>query len=284
LKTGCDNRPRNVVFSADDFGLSEAVNEAVEEAHRRGVLRRASLMVAGPAAADAVQRARRNPGLQVGLHMVLVDGASVLGRAGLPDLVDEAGRFGRDQVRRGFRYFFHPRVRQQLRAEITAQFAAFAATGLPLSHADGHKHMHLHPTIGTLLIEIGRGFGLRRLRVPSEPAGPLIACGTRVSLGHRAVSAWSGVLRTQARRAGLLSEDQVFGLVWSGQMTPARIRTLIPHLPPGSSEIYFHPAARRDPDLAALMPDYDHIGEYQALLDAELPGILARHGVLIGPD
>ena len=69
---------RRITFTADDFGLSEAVNEGVERAHREGVLDAASLMVGAPAAADAVARAKRMPGLRVGLHLVAVEGPAVL--------------------------------------------------------------------------------------------------------------------------------------------------------------------------------------------------------------
>jgi hopanoid biosynthesis associated protein HpnK len=264
--------------------LSTAVNEAVELSHQKGLLTRTSLMVGAPAVEDAVRRAKRNPHLHVGLHVVLIDGPAVLPHAAIPDLVDPAGQFGRDQVRRGFTYCFRRRVRQQLRAEITAQFEAFVATGLPLFHADAHKHMHLHPTIAGLIIEIGQLFGLTRLRVPSEPPSTLIACGARPSLGDQALYRWSSVLRTQAGRAGLASDDHVFGLFWSGHMGRDRIRALIPFLPPGNTEIYFHPATRRDPDLAKLMPDYDHVGELQALLDPDLPAILAQHHVISASD
>ena len=65
---------RRVIFSADDFGLTAAVNEAVERAHRDGILDQASLMVAGPAAADAIARARGMPSLRVGLHLVVIEG------------------------------------------------------------------------------------------------------------------------------------------------------------------------------------------------------------------
>ena len=70
--------PRRVIVTADDFGLSPEVNEAVERAHREGVLTAASLMVGERAAPDAVAVARRNPGLAVGLHLTLTDGAPVL--------------------------------------------------------------------------------------------------------------------------------------------------------------------------------------------------------------
>ena len=83
---------REIVFSADDFGLTEAVNEAVERANREGCLTQASLMVAAPAAADAVRRARALPRLNVGLHLVLVDGDSLLGHAQLPRITLRHGR------------------------------------------------------------------------------------------------------------------------------------------------------------------------------------------------
>ena len=173
---------QRVVFSADDFGLSESVNEAVERAYRDGALNAASLMVAGPAAADAVRRAQALPGLRVGLHLVVIEGQAVLPPAEIPDLVDASGWFPSDQVRLGVRYFFRPLVRRQLAAEIRAQFAAFAATGLTLDHANAHKHMHLHPTVGRLMLQIGAGFGLHSVRIPAEPPAVLARCGTPVGL------------------------------------------------------------------------------------------------------
>ncbi len=262
-------------FTADDFGLSEAVNEGIERAHRDGVLNAASLMVAGAAAADAVARAKRNPGLRVGLHLVVIEGPAVLPPAEISDLVDARGWFPSDQLRLGVNYFFRPRVRRQLAAEIRAQFAAFAATGLTLGHADAHKHMHLHPTVGGLLVRIGREFGLPAVRVPAEPPAVMAACGVPATLGARAVLAWSRLLRWQVHRAGMAAPDAVFGLAWTGHMTEARLLRLIAQLPDGQNEIYFHPAARRDATLAALMPDYEHTAELAALCSPAVRAALA---------
>ncbi len=223
-------------------------------------------MVAGPAAADAVRRARALPSLRVGLHLVVIEGKAVLPQSDIPDLVDAAGQFPSDQLRLGIGYFCRPGVRRQLAAEIRAQFAAFAATGLPLDHANAHKHMHLHPTIGRLMIDIGRDFGLRAIRVPAEPPAVLAACGTRVGLGARALYHWTRLLRRQARAAGLATNDHCFGLAWSGHMTTPRVRRLLGVLPEGVSEIYFHPAAGRDATLRRLMPDYEHEAELATLL------------------
>src|SRR4051794_19837059 len=115
---------KRVTFSADDFGLSVGVNEAVERAHRDGILDQASLMVAGPAAADAVRRGRALPAAKVGLHLVVIEGAAVSAVPDIPDLVDREGQFPSDQAALGFRYFFLPGVRRQLAHEIRAQFEA----------------------------------------------------------------------------------------------------------------------------------------------------------------
>jgi hopanoid biosynthesis associated protein HpnK len=261
--------PAGLIVTADDFGLSEGVNEAVEQAHRDGILTSASLMVAGPAATDAVQRAKSMPALRVGLHLVAVEGPAVLPPAEIPDLVGPDGWFPSDQLRLGIRYFFHPRIRRQLAAEIRAQFAAFAATGLPLDHADAHKHMHLHPTVGAMMISIGREFGLHAVRVPAEPPAVLARCGTRAGTGAHLMYRWTALLRRQLRAAGIDANDHCFGLAWSGHMTPARLRALLPELPQGRNEIYFHPAAHRDALLRRLMPDYEHEAELAALMDRQ---------------
>ena len=97
---------REIIYSADDFGLTISVNEAVEQACLRGVLTQTSLMVAAPEAADAVARAKMLPGLNVGLHLVLVDGDSLLGHEKLPHITGPDGRFSTDQAKLGVQYFF----------------------------------------------------------------------------------------------------------------------------------------------------------------------------------
>ena len=223
---------RLCIITADDFGLATAVNEAVERAHRSGVLTAASLMVGAPAAADAAQRARANPGLRVGLHLTLCDGHAVLPRRQIPDLVDADNRFHDNMVSAGWRFFALPRVRAQLAAEIRAQYSAFAALGLTLDHLDAHKHFHLHPTVLSLALRLGREFGLRAVRVPAEPG----------AISTRLLSPWLALMRARLQRAGMVCNDQLFGLAHSGRMDEARLLQVIAGLPPGVSEIYLHPA------------------------------------------
>ncbi|HIQ18342.1 MAG TPA: ChbG/HpnK family deacetylase, partial [Novosphingobium capsulatum] len=149
----------DLVVTADDFGADEAVNEAVERAHRDGVLTAASLMVTGHAVDDAVARARRLPSLGVGLHLVLVDGQSALPPAPGRALADAQGRFYDNMALTGLRLAISPAARRELAAEIEAQFAAFARTGLPLDHVNAHKHFHVHPVIARMVVDAARRHG-----------------------------------------------------------------------------------------------------------------------------
>lgn len=258
-----------LIVTADDFGADVAVNEAVEHGHLDGILTAASLMVTGPAMADAVARAKRLPDLGVGLHLVLVEGRPALPPHRIPDLVDATGCFRTNMVRAGIDMFFRPAVRRQLAAEIEAQFVAFAATGLPLDHVNAHKHFHLHPTIAGLILAIGPRYGMRAMRAPVEPVAALRAIepvGT--TLTGRIAAPYARSVRARIAHAGLLVPDQVFGLAWSGAMTPRRIAALIDARPPGLTEIYLHPAIRDD--YPGHAPGYAYTQEYAALIDADV--------------
>jgi len=171
-------------------------------------------------------------------------------------------------ARLGLDIVLRPSVRRQMAAEITAQFEAYAATGLPLDHVNAHKHFHLHPAIGAALIAIGRKFGARAIRVPTEPVA--IVRGIEpasVGLTSSLLAQWTRILRGQVQRAGMAVPDAVFGLAWSGAMTSARIAKLLRHLPPGTVEIYAHPAAGNT--FAGRAPGYRYTDELAALTDPE---------------
>jgi hopanoid biosynthesis associated protein HpnK len=267
-----------LVVTADDFGLALPVNEAVERAHRDGVLGAASLMVGGAAAADAVERARRLPGLRVGLHLVVVEGRPVLPADAIPDLVDARGELPADLFAAGLRFFFRAGVRRQLEAEIRAQFEAFRATGLALDHVNAHDHMHLHPTVLGICLRVGREFGMRAVRVPWEPRPR--AGGRPRRLAERAADAalapWIAWLRARLRRAGIRSNDFVLGLRDSGAMDEARVLALLEDLPQGVGEIYFHVATRPCPELERHAPHYRPLDELGALLSPRVREALDR--------
>jgi chitin disaccharide deacetylase len=259
---------KRLIVTADDFGTAREVNEAVETAHRAGILTAASLMVSGAAAADAVARARLMPLLRVGLHLVLVEGRPTLPASQVSRLIGADGCFRSDMPALGAAIAFDPRARRQLAAEITAQFEAFCATGLALDHCNAHKHFHLHPVVGRMMASIGRRFGLRAVRVPREPLAALRKIEPSTSRASSLLTApFAWLLQRHFRSVGLVTADRVFGLRWSGGMTRTRLAGLITHLPEGLTEIYLHPATGA---YAGSAPGYCYREELEALTAPEI--------------
>ena len=271
----------HLVITADDFGLSAEVNAAVEAAHRRGILSAASLMVGAPAAADAVERARRLPDLRVGLHVVLVDGDPVTDRKHVSGLIDHRGRLRNDLARYGAELALNASHRRQMAREIEAQFEAYQATGLPLDHVNAHRHFHLHPAVAAAVMTIGRRHGMRALRVPVEPWRVVaeIDPKTHRRIG-RITAPWAAFIRSRARLAGLTTADAVFGLAWSGAMTAQRLAALLHRLPAGFVEIYLHPAESEA--FADAAPGYRYAEEFAALCDPECIAAVRRSGYTLG--
>ena len=250
-----------LVVTADDFGLSRAVNAAVVRAHREGILTAASLMVAEEAANEAVELARTLPTLSVGLHVVLADGRPALPAREIPHLVGADGRLERDPARAGLRWAASAAARRELAREIAAQFERFEATGLPLSHVDGHHHLHLHPAAFPVIAGLAARHGARGIRLTDEglaslrDARPRRAAAEAVVLGALA-RRW----RPVARRHGLAYAARVHGVVRSGAMHEQYLAGLIRRLDGPSAELVLHPSTEAGPprganpgDLGALL-------------------------------
>lgn len=240
-------------------------------------------MMGAPATADAVRRARELPSLRVGLHLVLADGNAVLPPHLIPGLADASGHMDDRMVGRGVRYFALPSVRRQLEAEIRAQFAAFARTGLRMDHVNVHKHFHLHPTILSLLLRVGRDYGAPAVRVPDEPWWfALRAGGPGAGAGATLLTPWVALMKRRLRAAGARHNDRVFGIAASGAMDEATLLEILARLPPGVTEIYLHPAMESGAAIAASMSGYRHAGELAALLSPRVRTAVSRARIPLG--
>ena len=272
-----------LIVTADDFGLHESVNQAVEQASRAGILNAASLMVTARATKDAVRRAHLLPNLCVGLHVVLADGWSALDAQLIPEIADPTGRMHSDMFRKGVRFFFKSAARRQLEAEIRAQFAAFARTGLTLDHVNVHKHFHIHPTILNILLEVGRDYGMPAVRVPDEPFWfAARSAGVLPGLAQALLSPWIALMKHRLHRERIFHNDRIFGMAGSGAMDEAGLLAILARLPPGVSEIYLHPATRSGSAITPSMSHYRHAEELDALssprVRAALNAVAVRGG------
>ncbi len=274
---------KRLIVTGDDFGASVAVNEAIETAHKHGILNTASLMVGAPSSGDAIKRAREMPSLGVGLHLVLVRGRPVLSPSRIPGLVGDDGRFSTRLVLSGINFFFRPSVRRQLAAEIRAQFELFRDSGLVLDHVNAHNHMHMHPTVMSLIVGIGADYGLRAVRLPHEPFGASWRA-TGEGLARRwindiALRPMIAAYRRFLNRHGISYNDHVFGMNDSGNMDRRHMLGFLANLPDGVSEIFSHPATGEWPEMEPEARGFRFADELAALIDNEVAAAVSRLGI-----
>ncbi|MFQ5348874.1 MAG: carbohydrate deacetylase [Thermoanaerobaculia bacterium] len=207
-----------LIVNADDLGRTTGVNAGIFEAHRRGIVTSATLMVAYPAAAQAAAELAAHPALGVGLHVALSGGRPVLPVGWVPSLVDSDGRLppGRDGLGSA-----NP---GEVLAEVRAQVDRFQRlTGRLPTHLDGHHHCHRVPAVLEAVVEVANEHDL-----PVRDAGEGI--------------------RRRLERAGIATTDRFVNRFYGDQ---ARLETLLEILAgvgPGTTEVMCHPG-RADAEL-----------------------------------
>lgn len=260
---------KQLVITADDFGLSTGVNAAVEKAWQEGILTNASIMPGAAAFEQAVKIAKRNPGLQIGLHLTLVHGNSVLSNDKIPNLVNTSGEFSNNPVKTGMRYFFDKNIYKQLKNEIEAQIQKVVDAGIPISHIDGHLNIHLHPTIFAFLVDLMPHYGITSFRLSQERLRHNLQFDQERKLGKTVERFIFGKLTDQARpelkALGIRYAEEVKGVLNSGRMTEEYILNIIENLQDGLTEIYFHPGILPDTEISRRMPHYKHQEELAAI-------------------
>lgn len=266
------NERRRLVVNADDFGHSASINEAVVRAHQEGILTTASLMVSHAACAEAVALAEKNPTLGVGLHLTLVCGRAASPSSSIPGLATR-GEFSSNPVSAGMNYFFRGSLRPQLEHEIETQIVRFRETGLTLDHVNGHLNIHLHPTVLDILLSRAREWGIRAVRLTSDPLGlnlKLASGRWGYRLSHALVF---GLLARRARSrmdaCGVRYTSRVFGLLQTAHVNENFLLKLLARLPAGDSELYSHPCVERFKD------------EFEGLISPKVRQIVREAGILL---
>jgi predicted glycoside hydrolase/deacetylase ChbG (UPF0249 family) len=252
---------KRLIVTADDFGISPAVNEAVIKAYRNGILRYTSLMVKRAGAEQAVRLAKENPGLGVGLHVELCEA---------------------DPAAWGMRYFFSPEHRRRIEPVIRSQIEKFLSFGLKPTHADGHSNIHVHPTIFPILASLSREYGIPRLRLPGGEAALCRAYERRDAVARTAVAAVFKMLGDGLRpyASGLTVPERTFGLLRSGMLTEDYLLWLIRGLPEGLTEVYCHPSADTSSAVTDRpRPGHHSVTELEALLSSRVKEALNAEGV-----
>lgn len=260
---------KQLIINADDFGIHPAVNEAVRKAATEGILTSTSLMAGGDAFDEAVEMARSMPSLGIGIHLTLVGGIkSVLPPSEVPSLTWDNGVFCHDYGKLIIRDLEGKILLSEVYAEWDAQIQKIMNTGLPVTHMDGHQHMHMWPHFYPIARDLAKKYHISCMRVPDEDVlfgmkdGHIIRWAAKNGL-----SLLSRMHRPDLKKNHIRTNDHFFGMLYGGHLSPERFAKFILQTKPGITEIMCHPSA----DTRA-MEDTFHWGYHG---EDELAGLLA---------
>lgn len=274
-----------VIFNADDFGLTPAINAGILEAYDRGLLRSASLIVTGEAAEDAAAAARARPALDLGLHITLIEERPALPPAQIPSLVVD-GRFHHRRSILFLRYVLRRWNVAEAQAEIMTQWDRMRGFGLKPSHLNGHQHLHLLPRLFPFVIALAQRRGIRfvrgRFSDPLTATGSLARKISSIAINKLSELNWTR-LSASARRA--MMPFTTVGFVHAGgALSTPHLLSMLDHLrrDPGQGivEVMLHPGHRcGETERKYGHWQYHWESDLSLLLDSALAEALFRRGI-----
>ena len=276
-----------LIINADDFGLTPGVNRVVAALYRSGVLSSATLMANGRAFQDAVLTAKENPGLGVGCHIVLVDGAPLSSSSKIPTLLGPDGTQFRSSLAAFFRAALLGQIEEEeIECEAAAQLTRLIDAGITPTHLDSHKHTHMFPSVLRPLLRVADRFGIPAIRNPFEPRWSVPLGRGRVV--RRLQVRLLGLLepgfhrRMQATRPRVETTDGAIGVSATGTLDASTLAVLLQSLPPGTWELVCHPGAW-DEELRRIATRLQEEREVErkALLEVVPETLLAREIALV---
>jgi predicted glycoside hydrolase/deacetylase ChbG (UPF0249 family) len=245
---------KRLIVTADDVGLDRGMTEGAIRAHRDGIVTACSIVANGREFDDAVARLREVPSLEVGVHLALVEERALTTGATMP----------RNYVR------FVLGRRGDVEPELRAQIEKVLATGLRVTHLNGHQHLHMLPRVRRVVERLAKEYGIGYVRVVNDRGGK----SRRLSM-----AVLSGLSRAKRGIIGATALRTI-GVAEAGHLTAQRIVELLDHVD-GVTELVTHPGVG--------VTGYAHWGyawdeETRALCDPAVREAIAARGIqLVGP-
>ncbi|UCE99781.1 MAG: ChbG/HpnK family deacetylase [Planctomycetota bacterium] len=248
---------KRIIINADDFGLSDTINEAVKQAHTNGVLTSTTIMTNMPAAKDAVKIAKKLPALGVGVHLNLSIGTPLSNNSSANCLLNKNGELGLPPARLAILSTLSHKFRTAIRTELASQIQWVIDNGLAPTHLDSHKHIHSFPPIFPIVCELAWKFNIPAIRFTYEPKQLSHSPWPLPSEGGRKRA---GKIRTMAKinrlqNADFLKTDALLGIVHIGKINVTFFRAVTLYNPVATAEIMTHPAVSdsSEPDKGTML-------------------------------
>lgn len=281
---------RNLIVNADDLGWTEGVNRGIVDAFRGGIVTSTSLLANGMAFVDAVRAAKSAPGLGIGVHLNLSDGAPVADRESVVSLLNDDGCFAGGPESLLLKRARRALVLEEVEEEWDAQIRKVREAGIRPTHVDGHKHVHMLPGLFDIALRLAKQHGIEAIRVSLEESSLRAALASggkhkptvvmKQGIQARALKLLARDAREQAARAGVATVDYFCGIAQTGELTREGLELFLKSLPEGTTELMCHPGYVDDAlQESATRLQASRQKELEILTDTRIRNLVASQGI-----
>lgn len=252
---------KRLIINADDFGFTRDVNAGIVHAHREGVLTSTTLMANGAAFEDAVRLAKETPTLDVGCHLVLIQGNSLVSGRAFPEKLPEL-------------YLALAKNELDVYGELRPQVEKIVAAGVRPTHLDSHKHSHIVPKVFRAVIRLAEEFGIPYVRLPLDETTPFARVPCRLA---------SRYYRGLAQRHKVCMTDHFLGFRLTGSLTPQTFVEALSRLDEGTTEFMCHPGfLGEELREARTRLKESRVQELEALISPRVREVMAAESIRLG--
>jgi chitin disaccharide deacetylase len=281
---------KSLIVNADDLGWTEGVNQGIAEAYRGGLVTSASLLANGRAFTSALELARSNPELGVGVHLNLSNGLPTASPKYIPGLLNAQGQLYLTTDALFLRIVTRRLNLDEVEREWDAQMRKVRGGGITPTHLDGHKHVHMLPGLFEIAVRLANQHGIRGIRISHEDSRlrallwsgtqPNIAVLVKQAAQARALKFLARNARDLADHAGLVTTKYFCGIAQTGALTRDGVENLLQHLPEGTTELMCHPGyADGDLQTSPTRLQRSRQTELRILTDQRIRKLVAIQGI-----
>jgi predicted glycoside hydrolase/deacetylase ChbG (UPF0249 family) len=270
---------KRIIINADDFGLCNSVNQAVAQAHTKGVLTSATIMANMPAAEGAVKLAKQMLGLGVGVHLNLFEGKPLSKDANIHYLLDDSGDFALTPAKLSLLSLCRHKIRNAIRTELAAQIQWVIDNGLRPTHLDSHKHIHSFPAIFPIVCGLARRFEIKAIRFIFEPKQLLSMPWPLPSEGGRKRARTARIMGriNRIQNSSFLKTDCLLGVAHMGKIDVNFFKAVAFYNTAATAEIMTHPGL--DDGFKCSQSKMQKKGEFEALCSERTKQYFKNAGV-----
>jgi len=281
---------RNLIVNADDLGWTDGVNRGIADAHRQGLVTSTSLLANGRAFDSALDVARGNPALGVGVHLNLSDGLPTASPENVRGLLNSENCLEDGPETLLLRIASRSLPLEEIEREWDAQIQKVREAGIHPTHVDGHKHVQMLPGLFEIAVRLAKKHGIRAIRVSHEESRlrAVLATGGEQKTGvvlkqgvqARGLKLLARDAREMANRQGLVTTDYFCGIAQTGVLHRTGVERLLESLPDGTTELMCHPGYFDDALHASpTRLQESRQTELQILTDPAIRKLVATRGI-----